>query len=674
MTFLQPLLLFALPLIALPIVIHLINQQRYKTINWAATMFLLQAKRMARGMARLRYILILLARMLAIAGLIFALSRPMATGWSFFGAGSQPETTIIILDRSASMEQQGASGSPSKRATALQKLADLISTSGHNTELILIDSATMTPLKLDSADNLLDLPQTVATATAADIPALVETAVEYINTNQSGRTDVWICSDLRTSDWSPSSGRWEAIRTQLSQRQGVRFYLLTYPKVPDQNLAISVNKVERVLTPTTSELRLDLEITRSQSTDETQTVPLTLLINGARSTINVDLTSMRTSITGQAIPLDRESTRGWGLLELPSDQNVIDNVAHFVYSQPAARHTTIVAESAEVASLLQLAMQTPSQRGLSYTSEVLRPSEAAAVDFATSACLIWQAPLPTGETARQIEAFIDSGRTVVFLPPEEPTSDSLLGITWAGWEQPDRNEPLSISRWRTDTDLFANTQSNDPLPVGDIVVSRYCPFTSPSSVTLALLEGNIPLVSRIPTDHGAVYACATLPRLAHSTLARNGIVFYIMLHRALDQGAASLQSARSLVCGSINAAQTADWKPVDDAAQAVLLSQRPYQTGLYQSGERYLALTRPTKEDDVSIVATSTLEETLAGLDFTIIDDQAGSNLALASEIWRVFLVLMIIALLAECILCIPEKTPATITFPKVRTAERPAA
>ena len=72
MSFLQPMLLAALPLVALPIIIHLINQRRYQTIRWAAMMFLLAANRMSRGYARLRQWLIMAFRMLAIAGLIFA--------------------------------------------------------------------------------------------------------------------------------------------------------------------------------------------------------------------------------------------------------------------------------------------------------------------------------------------------------------------------------------------------------------------------------------------------------------------------------------------------------------------------------------------------------------------------------------------------------------------------
>ena len=81
MTFLNPIWLLALPLIALPILIHLLNQRRHRTINWGAMQFLLFGKRMSRGMARLRQVLIMGARMLAIAGLIFAICRPLSSGW-----------------------------------------------------------------------------------------------------------------------------------------------------------------------------------------------------------------------------------------------------------------------------------------------------------------------------------------------------------------------------------------------------------------------------------------------------------------------------------------------------------------------------------------------------------------------------------------------------------------
>src|SRR3954451_20679100 len=126
MSFLQPMLLAALPLVALPIIIHLINQRRYQTIRWAAMMFLLAANRMSRGYARLRQWLILAFRMLAIAALTFAISRPLAGGWLGLAAGGRADTTIVLLDRSPSMQQGGPGVSGSKLETGCRQLVAIL--------------------------------------------------------------------------------------------------------------------------------------------------------------------------------------------------------------------------------------------------------------------------------------------------------------------------------------------------------------------------------------------------------------------------------------------------------------------------------------------------------------------------------------------------------------------
>src|SRR3954468_10237840 len=108
MSFLQPLILAAMPLVALPLIIHLINQRRYQTVRWGAMMFLLAANRMSRGYARIRQWLIMAVRVLGIAGLIFAISRPLAGGWLGMTAGGRADTTILLIDRSPSMQQTRA--------------------------------------------------------------------------------------------------------------------------------------------------------------------------------------------------------------------------------------------------------------------------------------------------------------------------------------------------------------------------------------------------------------------------------------------------------------------------------------------------------------------------------------------------------------------------------------
>src|SRR5258708_9512024 len=101
-------LLAGLPLVALPIIIHLINQRRFQTVRWGAMMFLLAANRLSRGYARLRQWLITAFRLLAIAGLIFAIARPLDRDWLGITADARPTTTTILADRTPAIRARGA--------------------------------------------------------------------------------------------------------------------------------------------------------------------------------------------------------------------------------------------------------------------------------------------------------------------------------------------------------------------------------------------------------------------------------------------------------------------------------------------------------------------------------------------------------------------------------------
>src|SRR5947207_380536 len=204
MSFLQPMLLAALPLVALPIVIHLINQRRYQTIRWAAMIFLLAANRMSRGYAKLRQWLILFFRTAALAGLIFAVSRPLASGWLGRAGSGRPDTTIILLDRSPSMRQQGPGTVISKLEAGRQQLARTLALLG-SSRWVLIESTSNVARDIESPDALLNLTAAEPTSTSADLPAMLEAARDYIRANRSGHTAIWICSDLRQNDWQPDS-------------------------------------------------------------------------------------------------------------------------------------------------------------------------------------------------------------------------------------------------------------------------------------------------------------------------------------------------------------------------------------------------------------------------------------------------------------------------------------
>ena len=75
----------------------------------------------------------------------------------------------------------------------------------------------------------------------ADLPLMLQAAYDYIKTQRTGRTEVWICSDLRANDWTADSGRWKALRDAFSELpQGIRFQLLAYPQQTPGNVTVRV--------------------------------------------------------------------------------------------------------------------------------------------------------------------------------------------------------------------------------------------------------------------------------------------------------------------------------------------------------------------------------------------------------------------------------------------------
>ncbi len=76
MSFLYPVFLFALFALTVPVIIHLFNFRRYKTLYFSNVTLLKLIKQESRKKSQIKQLIILVARLLAIASLVFAFSRP----------------------------------------------------------------------------------------------------------------------------------------------------------------------------------------------------------------------------------------------------------------------------------------------------------------------------------------------------------------------------------------------------------------------------------------------------------------------------------------------------------------------------------------------------------------------------------------------------------------------
>lgn len=111
MHFVNPLYLIGLLAIAIPVIIHLFNFRRFKKVYFTNVRFLEELEVQTRKQSRLRNLLILLMRILAIALLVFAFAQPYIP----FSENSQKlaskNVVSVFIDNSFSMEAAGTNGS-----------------------------------------------------------------------------------------------------------------------------------------------------------------------------------------------------------------------------------------------------------------------------------------------------------------------------------------------------------------------------------------------------------------------------------------------------------------------------------------------------------------------------------------------------------------------------------
>ena len=643
MTFLQPLILWGLPLVLLPVIIHLINRMRHRPRQWAAMQFLLAATRSSTSHAKLRNLLIMLMRILAVLALLIFLARPLVGGWMGWALAAAPDTILLLVDRSASMESRVAGADESRREYALRMLADAAGEFEHASHLVLLDSATRQASELPSAASLLEWPDTKPTDTAADLPAMLQTALDWLIENKAGTAEIWIASDLQASNWQPDDPRWETLITAFdSLPQKVRVRLLATTQESPGNASISVSQLSRQQTSGKGEVRLAADLNRSQANAGTATITRPL---------NDGAPELEASVTGQSTRWRHrfavgDQAGGWGKLELPADGNPRDNITYYRYSDDHPPAGLVVTESA-LGPLWQAAASVAGQAGRT-PAKRYAPGAVPPADLRDATLVVWQAPLPEGEMANALRRFADEGGRVVFFPPGQPSTARFAGLGW-GEKQTSGDAGFAVGRWDEDQGPLANTDEGLLLPLAKLGVRQRQQVVGQAAV-LAAFDDAQALLVRQALGKGEVYFCTTLPLLAWSEMG-DGLVVVPMLQRLLAAGSRRLQRDSVAECGQVSAGDLQlEWT----SAETDLRGDVQTQAGVYKNGDRWLLVNRPAAEDEFKRVEDSAVAGLFGSLPFQLFHAERDDT-ALQGEIWRLFLFLMLLALLVEAWLIRPS-------------------
>lgn len=108
MQFTYPTFLWALLTVFIPIIIHLFNFRKYKTVYFSNVRFLQNIKRETKSKSQLRNILILISRILALIFLVLAFAKPYVP--SANEKHTDKHKVVVYVDNSFSMQAEGKYG------------------------------------------------------------------------------------------------------------------------------------------------------------------------------------------------------------------------------------------------------------------------------------------------------------------------------------------------------------------------------------------------------------------------------------------------------------------------------------------------------------------------------------------------------------------------------------
>ena len=638
MTFLQPLALFGLLLALAPIIIHLLNLLRHRTQAWAATRFLLQARKSSSRVSKLKRWLTLLFRVLALGALAFMLSRPMTGGDSLFSLSKgSPEALILVLDRSASMETRTETDPRTKREIALEAFQSFAKP-WPESRLVVIDSALREPFFIDDAASVKDPSLSRyfgPTDTAADLPGTLIKAIEWLNDTGVGTAEILLASDMQASNWEldGNSDAFVRINRELKEKEDFwKLTLLQLDDTPPYNLNLAFEQVNRKPKSVEPVLNLSWKGTGSER------VLFSTNTNGKPGNLEVDLSS-RSTLWRPSFQLEDEPDEGWISILSPDDFCLSDNVGYLIYGATEPPKVAVRSQNPRVSLILRSASQTEDGD----LADSLPAGSLDLKDLGIRRILAHQGKFDAEDDAT-LQRFVNSGGTLVLFPPDSPDSSGFSFLSWEAREEKKDDNFFYVNAWRKDSGLLANSSDGNRLPLDklDIRIRRVPIQGEP----IAYYSDGKPFLTSLTMGKGVIYSFSTLPLDDWSGLS-NGYVLVPALQRLIEESSSSNTFIQSWACGGKETrdAILTDFESMTGGKDPSL------EAGVYRVEGRLTAVNRPREENEAQFLKAGMIGGKLPGITPRIMDGENVSESTDRTEVWSFFLILCLVLLLGEAFL-----------------------
>jgi hypothetical protein len=278
MTFLNPVILFGLLAVGLPILIHLLSKPRLRRIHWAAVKFLLDSIQKNRRRVLVEDLLLLILRALLVALLVVMFARPafLTEGGAHLGGLAAP--AVILLDNSGSMGQSDGTRTRFEQAKAMAD--DLLSKlePGSSSALYLVSDHVKAVIPQPTHDLAVlrrSIDQAPLTDGGSNLYPGIKRAVDLLKTLPGTHREIFILTDSQVAAWRDLP----KIRELQEENRNVNLHFLIIGDKGEDNLAVSNLELAGTVAAVNQPLRCVVTVS-NWSANAVQNIPVKLAADG----------------------------------------------------------------------------------------------------------------------------------------------------------------------------------------------------------------------------------------------------------------------------------------------------------------------------------------------------------------------------------------------------------
>ncbi len=691
MTFLNPLVLLGLAAAAIPVLLHLLNLRKLKTIDFSSLTFLKELQKTKIRKLKLKQILLLILRTLIVVFIVLAFARPTIES-SLPGLGARAKSSVVILlDNSFSMDIADERGVRLKQAR--EAVLSILASLEDGDEAALIQLANLDDRRFaEFTRNFAMLKEEVGKVpvsyTVAQLEPGMRLASTVLRTSQNINREVYIITDAQRNIFNEE----ERDSLKIFDRS-VAVYAVPIgmgSKVGERNLSIdSINvltQIYEVDKPVEVEARI-----RNSGSEDVKGVIVSLMFDKERTAQRaVDIPAGETRMVSLAgTPKTTGAIRA--AVEVEGDALEADNSRYFGFIIPDKPTIALVGSPVDI-RFLQLALRPDATSHSVADVTVLAPEQFTATNL-NDYSVLFLADIPrfSQSDVARLTAYMRDGGSIFLMAGAQADIQSYnqtvlpaLGFAQATVKEYERKTPVE----------FTSVDKLHPLFTGVFkgTTDNRSAVESPKIYKAAVITGGQEII-RVPDGailaeskqgNGRILYCALPATTDWSTFPLTGL-FATVANRAVSYLSASEYTGSSVVVGSpvnislpgkyasggnftiVDPSGTESFRQATMLPSGAILSMEALrQPGVYvvKTAEGHIVQTigvnPPASESTITQLLEAELKDRLAEvvpdkgqievLEQTRNVAEEVTRARVGTELWKLFVILAILCALAEMV------------------------